>query len=216
MASATAVEGTGERLATGQRQEDVVDVPEVTASLIRELGSMNLDHDHVDVLVGQLERAYTPIHTIGFLNLGMAGEWDFRYTTSSLPGHDPRRLRLRRVAQRVAPGEEKVQRGNLTNTITWDLVEEGSSGTMEVKCDYAVTPKGDLHVELKEHVLTPVVGMPSDPVELCGMLQRAVPPEVFAPDATDMHITYMDADIRIVYCSSQKFGAARNIFTRRS
>ena len=95
----------------------------------------------MDLLVDRLERAYTPIHTIGFLNLGVAGEWDFRYTTSNLPGHDPRKLRLRSVAQRVAPGEEKVQAGKLTNTIAWELVEEGASGTMEIKCDYMVTPK---------------------------------------------------------------------------
>ena len=110
------------------------------------------------MLVGRLERAYTPIHTIGFLNLGVAGEWDFRYTTSSLPGHDPRKLRLRSVAQRVAPGEEKVQCGKLTNTITWELVEEGVSGTMDIKCDYMVTPKVRREAVVVIMVVVVVVG----------------------------------------------------------
>ena len=76
-------------------------------------------------------------------------------------------------------------------------------------------PQGDLHLDLTDHVLTPVGGSPADPMQLCGMLQRAVPPEVFMPEELDVHITYMDADLRVVECTSRKYGTSKNIYSRK-
>lgn len=75
-----------------------------------------------------------------------------------------------------------MPQGSLENVIVWRLDDEEVSGRLEVKCKYALNPRGFLDVSLEEHLLRADDSMPRDPEELVRLLQRAMPYEMFDPD----------------------------------
>lgn len=170
------------------------------------------EHEEVQGIMHKLERTYTPIQTIGFLNLGIAAEWRFLYSTATTR-FEPR-LRLGQIKQTISVDSQKPQQGNLTNTITWHLIEEGDcSGTFEINCQYMVDRKGDLQISQIENSIAPLKGWPANPTELVAMLQRMVPREIWEPDQTNQHVSFMDGDVRIMRVSGER-GTISNVFSR--
>lgn len=197
---------------------NITNVAETKASLLKLIPMIRSDEDHAEVerLAKVLESTYSPINSIGFLNLVLQGSWDFLHTTSPLPLVDPR-LRLRRLAQLVQPSTDEAGSGNITLEAIWQF-SEGSQpciGLFTVRCPYKVTTSGDVKLENAtepEYILEPREGPKlNNPQELVVLLQRAIPREMFEPEGATQHIAFMDDSLRITYVFGGKHPAARHI-----
>ena len=172
----------------------------------------------VEDYVNALEEKYLPPTTLGFLNIAMAGEWQFLFTTNQLGNPSPF-LRLTELVQTV-----KVNglEGTLTNQATWDLVSEGSdvfdtSGTFASSLSYNINQGSRLSLG-DDHDLTINLlkgNPPKDTEALVGLLHRAMPTEMFDPSGLDMDTTYLDTDLKIVRFTGARHEGVRNIFVRK-
>lgn len=88
------------------------------------------------------------------------------------------------------------QQGNLTNLLTWTLLDEGIDGRLEVECDYVFDARGWMNVSLRRHRLLPNQ-MPRDPKDLAVLLQRAMPHEFWDPNGHAMETTVR---VRPLFC----------------
>lgn len=172
----------------------------------------------VESYVNLLEEKYSPVQTLDFLNLAMAGEWQLLFSTN-LMGRPNRKLRLRELVQKI---ESDGFNGSLTNTAQWDLAEDeegvfDANGGFNVKCSYTINQGARMVVDLDEHEIRPAKGskIPSDVQGLVGLLHRAMPNEMFDPNGNAMDTTYLDADLRIVRLTGPNHEGVRNIFMRK-
>lgn len=172
----------------------------------------------VEDYVNALEEKYLPPTTLGFLNIAMAGEWQFLFTTNQLGNPSPF-LRLTELVQTV-----KVNglEGTLTNQATWDLVSEGSDvfdtfGTFASSLSYNIDQGSRLSLG-DDHDLTMKLlkgKPPKDAEALVGLIHRAMPTEMFDPSGLDMDTTYLDTDLKIVRFTGARHEGVRNIFIRK-
>jgi hypothetical protein len=172
----------------------------------------------VESYVNLLEKKYSPVQTIGFLNLAMSGEWQLLFSTN-LTGKPNRKLRLRELVQKI---EADGFGGSLTNSAQWDYAdnEEGtfdSNGNFNIKCSYKINQGSRMVIDLDAHELRPAKGpgIPSDVPAMVALLNRAIPKEMFDPDNHAMDTTYLDADLRIARLTGPKYEGVRNIFFRK-
>lgn len=186
--------------------------------LIPRMTGKEEEYRAVESYVNLLEDKYSPVQTIGFLNLAMAGEWQLLFSTN-LTGTPNRKLRLRELVQKI---EADGFGGSLTNSAQWDYAdnEEGifdSTGTFNIKCVYKINQGSRMVIDLDGHELRPAKGsgVPSDVPAMVGLLNRAIPKEMFDPNDHAMDTTYLDADLRIGRMSGSKFEGVRNIFFRK-
>lgn len=73
--------------------------------------------------------------------------------------------------------------------LVWRLLDEGINGRLEVGCDYGLDSRGRMNMSLRIHRLLPDEKMPSDPEGLVGLLQRAMPRELFDPNEHALETT---------------------------
>jgi PAP_fibrillin len=172
----------------------------------------------VEAYVNALEDRYTPVQTIGFLNLAMAGEWQLLFSTN-LAGGPKTSFRLREMYQRIMSDSFA---GEVENQVLWDLADNeelnfDASGTFTVKCSYKINQGARMVLELDDHVIKLAKGsaVPKDVEGLVGKLHRAMPKELFDPNDHAMDTTYLDANVRIVRMTGPRFEGVRNIFIRR-
>ena len=96
-----------------------MDVPELKTRLIELIPRMKGSRDEfrqVEAYVNALEDKFTPPQTLGFLNLAMAGDWQFLFTTNQLGMPSPK-LRLTSLVQRVEPQQHD---GLIKNIVSSD------------------------------------------------------------------------------------------------
>lgn len=172
----------------------------------------------VEAYVNELEGRYTPVQTIDFLNLAMAGDWQLLFSTNLAGGPRPD-FRLREMYQRI---ETDSFTGKVENQVLWDLADNAemdfdTSGTFTVECKYDINQGARMVMELKDHVIKLAKGsaVPKDVEGLVGKLHRAMPKELFDPNDHAMDTTYLDTNLRIVRMTGSRFEGVRNIFIRR-
>ena len=202
---------------------DSVDTNEIKTRLLdllpRMLGTSE-EFRAVESYVNSLEARYTPVQTLGFLNLAMTGEWQLLFSTNLSGGPKPN-FRLREMFQRVESNSTDPLKGTVANEVFWELAEDSSnfdaSGTFTALCNYEINQGSRMIMSLGENTLRLAKGsaVPKDVETLVGLIHRAMPKEMFDPNDHAMDTTYLDGDLRIVRYSGAKFEGVRDIFIRR-
>jgi hypothetical protein len=202
------------RMNTDELKSQLVDL------LPRMTGSTE-EFRQVEAYINALEEKYTPPQTISFLNMIMAGEWQFLFTTDQLSIRPSfQTLRLTDLVQSI---ETNQFDGILQSQATWDLAENGDSlfncrGSFTVKNTYKINQGArmtihtdhDLKIELSKGSQ-----VPSDVPGLVGLIHRAMPTEMFDPSDLAIDTTYLDTDIRIIRFTGLRHEGVRNIFMRK-
>mmetsp|Transcript_16230 Transcript_16230/g.26556 ORF Transcript_16230/g.26556 Transcript_16230/m.26556 type:complete len:278 (+) Transcript_16230:78-911(+) len=186
--------------------------------LIPRMTGSEEEYRAVESYVNLLEEKYSPVQTIGFLNLAMAGEWQLLFSTN-LTGRPNRKLRMTELIQRI---EADGFGGKLINSAQWSYAdnEEGTfdtNGSFNIKCSYNINQGARMVIDLDQHELRPAngSGIPSDVPAMVALLERAIPKEMFHPNDHAMDTTYLDADLRIARMTGAKYEGVRNIFFRK-
>jgi hypothetical protein len=177
----------------------------------------------VETYVNALEEKYVPPQTLDFLNLAMAGEWQFLFTTNQLGRPSPL-LRLTELVQKV---EVNGFNGLVVNQAMWNLAQEQQGPTLSLfdvhgifssKISYNINQGARMTMN-QDHDLTIQLGkgskVPSDPQGLLGLIHRAMPTEMFDSSNLAMDTTYLDTEIRIVRFTGSRHEGVRNIFMRK-
>jgi hypothetical protein len=172
----------------------------------------------VEKYVNALEAKYIPPQTLDFLNLAMAGEWQFLFTTNQLGRPSPS-LRLTELVQRV---EVKGLNGQVVNQAAWNLSDDGytfdTHGLFASKISYNINQGARMTLN-HDHDLTINLGkgskIPNDPQSLLGLIHRAMPTEMFDSSNLAIDTTYLDTEIRIVRFTGARHEGVRNIFMRK-
>lgn len=191
-------------------------VKELLVDLLPRMTGKADEFRQVESYINALEDKYEPVQTLQFLNMAMGGEWQLLFSTNRL-GVPNTRLRLRELVQQVEP---KANDGAVINVARWDLAEDGTvfdaSGTFSVKCDYTINQGARMNIDLRDHVLELARGskVPQDVQGLVGMLNGAMPSELFDPNELAMDTTYLDGDVRIVRLTGDRLEGVRNVFIR--
>lgn len=222
-----AAEGFGSSPAVKERPTKEISIEDMSPEdaksalieLIPRMTGSDEEYRAVESYVNLLEDKYSPVQTIDFLNLAMAGEWQLLFSTN-LMGRPNRKLRLTELVQKI---EADGFNGSLTNSAQWDYAEDDeteifdSHGNFAVKCSYTINQGSRMVVELNDHEIRPTTGtkIPKDVPGLVGLLHRALPKEIFDPNGHAMDTTYLDADLRIVRLTGAKHEGVRNIFMRK-
>mmetsp|Transcript_8156 Transcript_8156/g.9508 ORF Transcript_8156/g.9508 Transcript_8156/m.9508 type:complete len:282 (+) Transcript_8156:90-935(+) len=212
-------------LSQPQRSSDPMDwkVHEVKDELLDLLPRMTgtaEEFRQVESYVNALEEKFLAPQTLDFLNLAMAGEWQFLFTTNQLGRPSPI-LRLTELIQKI---DVNGLKGDVTNQASWSLL--GDSGSFDVYGSFATKLPYDINQGARmtlgdedDHDLSITLGkgsgIPSDTEGLVGLIHRAMPTEMF--DASDLALdtTYLDTDIRIVRFTGKRHEGVRNIFMRK-
>ncbi|KAL3784279.1 hypothetical protein ACHAW5_010099 [Stephanodiscus triporus] len=184
--------------------------------LVPRMTGIDAEYRAVESYINLLEERYTPVLTLDFLNLAMAGEWQLLFSTNLL-GRPNRRLRLRGLVQRI---DTNGLDGHLTNVARWDYAEDedafDANGNFSIKCSYSISRGSRMAVDLNDRELRPAWGskIPEDVPTMVGYLHRAIPGEIFDPDGHSMDTTYLDANLRIVRLTGPNHEGVRNVFMR--
>mmetsp|Transcript_36584 Transcript_36584/g.62284 ORF Transcript_36584/g.62284 Transcript_36584/m.62284 type:complete len:277 (+) Transcript_36584:141-971(+) len=193
------------------------DAKQALIDLIPRMTGKDEEYRAVESYVNLLEEKYSSIQTLDFLNLAMCGEWQLLFSTNLL-GRPNRQLRLRELVQKI---EADGFNGSLTNMAQWDYAEDETTfdayGNFNVKCSYSINQGARMVVDLENHEIRPAKGskIPKDVPKLVGMLNRAIPKEIFDPNGHALDTTYLDADLRIVRLTGPNHEGVRNIFMRK-
>lgn len=207
----------GEDAQIGLSNLDAMEIKRRLIDLLPRMMGTPKEFKTVESYVNALEERYTPVQTLGFLNLAMSGDWQLLFSTN-LSGLPKPNFRLRELYQRIEASDFS---GNITNEATWDLAESGpafdASGSFTINCSYSINQGARMVVNLEDHVLQLAKGsvLPNDVQALVGLLHRAIPTELFDPSDHAMDTTYLDGDLRIVRMTGPRFEAVRDIFIRR-
>ena len=233
MVLAAAAEGFGavkepptqKNVETNSNENQVVSIADMSPEdaksalieLIPRMTGSDEENRSVESYVNLLEDKYSSIQTIDFLNLAMSGDWQLLFSTN-LMGRPNRKLRLTELVQKI---EADGFNGTLTNLATWDYAEDeaafDASGNFNIKCSYSINQGARMVIDLDDHELRLAKGsnVPSDVPEVVGLLNRAIPKEMFDPNNHAMDTTYLDADLRIVRLTGPVHEGVRNIFMRK-
>lgn len=233
LAAAAAAEGFGavkepptqKKVETNSNENQVVSIADMSPEdaksalieLIPRMTGSDEENRSVESYVNLLEDKYSSIQTIDFLNLAMSGDWQLLFSTN-LMGRPNRKLRLTELVQKI---EADGFNGTLTNLATWDYAEDeaafDASGNFNIKCSYSINQGARMVIDLDDHELRLAKGsnVPSDVPEVVGLLNRAIPKEMFDPNNHAMDTTYLDADLRIVRLTGPVHEGVRNIFMRK-
>lgn len=166
----------------------VADAKKQLIDLIPRMTGKDEEYRAVEAYVNLLEDKYSPVQTIDFLNLAIAGDWQLvsqyfrmivtlvtrnisvthiafcslkhrKLFSTNLIGSSSRKLRLRELVQRI---ESTGFSGSLTNVAQWDLAEDGETfdakGSFSVKCSYKINQGARMIVDLTDHELRPARG----------------------------------------------------------
>ena len=194
------------------------DIKEKLLDLLPRMMGTTEEFRSVEAYVNALEDRYTPMQTIGFLNLAMNGEWQLLFSTNLAGGPKPN-FRLREMYQSIHSDSFE---GKVENRVLWDLADNeelkfDASGTFTAKCSYKINQGARMVLELDDHVINLAKGscVPKDVEGLVSQLHRAMPKELFDPNDHAMDTTYLDTNLRIIRMTGSRFEGVRNIFIRR-
>ncbi|GFH53161.1 hypothetical protein CTEN210_09637 [Chaetoceros tenuissimus] len=173
----------------------------------------------VESYVNTLEDTFSPPQTLDFLNLAMAGEWQFLFTTNQLGRPSPL-LRMTELTQVISV---KGLEGKLINACMFDMVDGGSTfevfGKFSSTLSYNINQGARMTLDENEPDLSLNLSkgskVPSDTENLVGLIHRAMPTEMFDPSDLAMDTTYLDPEIRIVRYTGKRHEGVRNIFMRK-
>jgi hypothetical protein len=194
------------------------EIKELLLDLLPRMTGTSEEFKKVEDYVNALEDKFLPPQTLGFLNLAMAGEWQFLFTTNQLGRPSPL-LRLTELIQKV---DINGLEGKIVNQASWDWVDQGN--TFDVNGNFASTltyniNQGarmtlnddlDLAIDLRKGS-----NVPSDMDKLVGLIYRAMPTEMFDASNLALDTTYVDTDLRIVRLTGVRHEGVRNIFIRK-
>jgi len=200
---------------------DTTQVKDLLLDLLPRMKGKPAEYAAVESYVNTLEERYVPVQTLDFLNMAISGDWQLLFSTNLASGPKPN-FRLTELIQTVEPNDRD---GICKNQATWELAVDtikangdfDCGGTFTVYCNYEVTQGSRMSLELKDHVLELARGsrVPKDVPELVGLLNRAMPKELFDPNGHSMDTTYLDGDLRITRMTGSRFEGVRDIFIRR-
>jgi hypothetical protein len=172
----------------------------------------------VENYVNAIEAKYVQPQTLGFLNMAIAGEWQFLFTTNQLGNPSPS-LRLSELVQTVSVNDLE---GKVVNSAKWDMLDQGSTfdvgGTFTAALDYNINEgaRMTLNDDLKLQInLRKGSKMPSDKEKMVALIKRAIPDEMFDSSNLALDTTYVDTDLRIIRYTGNRHEAVRNIFIRK-
>lgn len=197
-----------------------IQVKEKLLDLLPRMTGSAEEYHLVELYVNALEDQYAPPQTLDFLNLAMAGDWQFLFTTNQL-GRPSRKLRLTELYQKV---EMKGFDGVVSSNAQWALAEDEQNfdiyGQFSTTCTYKINQGarmtiGDEESHNLQIKLSKGSQVPTNPEELVGLIHRAMPTEMFDPTNLAMDTTFLDTDIRIVRFTGERHEGVRNIFMRR-
>jgi len=200
-----------------------LDTSEIKCRLLDLLPRMtgsSAEFREVETLINTLEDRHRPVLTLDFLNLAMAGEWQLLFSTS-LSSRPKQNFRITEMFQRVESVFMNSLQGTVANEVSWELAENGNSfdasGTFTVVCDYEINRGARLELKLQESILKLAKGssLPDDFENLIGLLNRAMPKELFDPSDHAVDTSYLDGDMRITRMTGPRFEGVRDIFIRK-
>ncbi|KAL3806722.1 hypothetical protein ACHAXA_008218 [Cyclostephanos tholiformis] len=200
----------------GGRALTVDEAKTALMELVPRMMGIDAKYRAVESYINLLEDRYSPVQTLDFLNLAMAGEWQLLFLTNLLRRPN-RRLRLQELVQRIET--RNGFDGSLTNVAQWDYAEDGeafdANGNFSIKCSYSISRGSRMAVDLKDHELRPAWGsrIPEDVPTMVGYLHWAIPREIFDPDGHSMDTTYLDANLRIVRLTGPNHEGVRGTFS---
>jgi hypothetical protein len=123
--------------------------------------------------------------------------------------------------QRVESKSATSFDGTVTNEVAWELAEDGftfdARGSFAVLSKYEINQGSRLNLQLEDRTLKLSKGsaLPKDIENLVGLINRAMPKELFDPNDHAMDTTYLDGDFRITRMTGTRFEGVRDIFVRR-
>lgn len=123
--------------------------------------------------------------------------------------------------QRVESISINSQKGTVSNEVSWEYAEDGIlfdvSGSFTVVCGYEINRGARLELTLQDSILKLARGstVPEDIESLIGLMNRAMPKELFDPSNHAVDTTYLDGDMRITRMTGPRFEGVRDIFVRR-
>jgi len=200
-----------------------LDTSEIKGRLLYLLPRMtgsSADFREVETLINTLEDRHRPVLTLDFLNLAMAGEWQLLFSTS-LSSRPRQNFRITEMFQRVESVFMNSLQGTVANEVSWELAENensfDASGSFTVVCDYEINRGARLELKLQDSILNLAKGssLPNDFENLIGLLNRAMPKELFDPSDHAVDTTYLDGDMRITRMTGPRFEGVRDIFIRK-
>ena len=209
------IEQKNEKAVSDMRPDEV---KELLLELVPRMTGTPEEFRKVEEYVNALEEKFMPPQTLGFLNLAMAGDWQFLFTTNQLGRPSPL-LRLTELVQNVSIDGLK---GKLSTTASWDLVDQGNTfdvfGTFKSSLTYGInqgarmTLNDDLDLQIN---LRKGSNVPSDVQDLVKKIHSAMPSELFDPSNLAIDTTYVDVDLRIIRYTGERHEAVRDIFIRK-
>lgn len=209
--------------------------------LLTRMTGKSEEHEELTSLINAIEAKYEPVLTIDFFNMAVSGDWQLLFSTNMLNSMSAN-LRLSEMIQRIEPNGMS---GNVTNIAQWDQRSDGVnfdiSGTMNVHNTYTVGEQGAARMQmtLKNHAMQLNKGSKKPDMNnlptLVGMIQNAMPSELFDPNGLGLDTTFLDGNLRIVRITAnlnensentdietvnealkkQKYDGVRNIFIRK-
>eukprot|EP00980_Cylindrotheca_fusiformis_P031390 scaffold26289_cov264-Cylindrotheca_fusiformis.AAC.1 len=206
-----------------QIEVDFLETSEIKSRLLDLLPRMkgsSAEFREVETLVNALEAGFTPVQTLDFLNLAMAGDWQLLFSTNLAGGQKPN-FRLREMFQRVESKSATSFEGRVSNEVAWEFAEDGTNfnanGSFTVVSKYEINQGARQILQLEDSILKLSKGsaLPKDVENLVGLLNRAMPKELFDPSDHAVDTTYLDGDLRITRMTGSRFEGVRDIFVRR-
>jgi len=200
-----------------------LDTSEIKCRLLDLLPRMtgsSAEFSEVETLINTLEDRHRPVLTLDFLNLAMAGEWQLLFSTS-LSSRPRQNFRITEMFQRVESVFMNSLQGTVANEVSWELAENensfDASGSFTVVCDYEINRGARLELKLQDSILNLAKGssLPNDFENLIGLLNRAMPKELFDPSDHAVDTSYLDGDMRITRMTGPRFEGVRDIFIRK-
>ena len=194
------------------------EVKQLLLDLLPRMTGTSEEFKLIEQYVNALEDKFVAPQTLDFLNIAIAGEWQFLFTTNQLGRPSPL-LRLTELLQRI---EVKGLKGSLVNQAQWDLVDDGPTfdvnGKFSSTVSYNINQGARMTLE-DDHDLSISLGkgskVPSETESLVGLIYRAMPTEMFDASNLAMDTTYVDTEIRIVRFTGSRHEGVRNIFMRK-
>ena len=123
--------------------------------------------------------------------------------------------------QRVESQSINSQKGTVSNEVFWKHSDNGisfdASGSFTVVCSYEINRGARLELNLQDSILKLAKGsaLPDDIESIIGLMNRAMPKELFDPSDHAMDTTYLDGDMRITRMTGPRFEGVRDIFVRK-
>lgn len=200
---------------------DTLEVKDKLLDLLPRMTGTQEEFRQVELLVNLLEERFSPVQTLEFFNMATSGEWQLLFSTN-ISSRSKQNFRLREMCQRVESNSAASLEGIMSNEVTWELAQDGglifdARGTFSVLCNYKIEQGSRQNLKLEDSILKLAKGstLPDDIEKLVGLLNRAMPNELFDPSEHAIDTTYLDGQLRITRMTGPRFEGVRDIYIRK-